>query len=230
MISRPTTRNGQPFGLNSLSALRQTYRLQGTERFVEELHFLPPDLIQETADERKEGEASHPFSLCPPRKCFPEPRLGASSIADLPRVMGTMIVDSGRRSFPDKSRASTKSPRHFPAHYRHPERIGAHRDRREKQLPCSYILHPPHPLGQRPVGEVEPPMAWGSPSGDRGLEMYKCHVLSPSRTTASKHLQRVPVDRENASMRPFDLWSVVERVLRRRGGAVVLSVVGRDQP
>jgi len=113
----------------------------GPERLVEELHFLFLDLAcsRGTTDKRKGGEFSHPFSLCPPRKCFPEPRLGTSSIADLPRAMGTIIFDSSRRSFPDKSRASTKSPRHLPAHYRHPERIGAYRDRREKQRLCSHI-------------------------------------------------------------------------------------------
>jgi len=141
----------------------------GPERLIEELHFLFLDLAYSRDNRREGGEVSHPFSLCPPRKCFPEPRLSTSSIADLPRAMGTMIVDSGRRSFPAKSRANTKSPRHVPAHYIHPERVGAHRDQRENQLPCSHIQHPTCPLGQRPVGEVEPPMAWESPSGDRGL-------------------------------------------------------------
>ena len=155
------------FSISSSSVVSATE----PERPVEELHFLFLDLAcsRGAADERKGGEVPHPFSLCPPRKCFPEPRPGASLITDLPRVMGTMVVDSGRRSFPDKSRANIKFPRYFPAHYRHPERVGAHRDRRENQLPCSHIQRPPRPLGQRPVGEVEPSMAWESPSGDREL-------------------------------------------------------------
>ena len=161
MISRLTTSNRQLFGLNSLSALHRSYRLRSLGDPSRSCIFCFLIWLAQG------GEVPHPFSFCPPRKCFPEPRLGPSLITDLPRVMGTMIVDSGRRSFPDKSRARIKSPRHFPAHYRHPERIGAHRDRREKQLPCSHIQRPPRPLGQRQVSEVEPPIAWGSP--DRGL-------------------------------------------------------------
>jgi len=133
----------------------------GPERLIEELHFLLLDLAcsRDAADEREGGEISHPFSLCPPRKCFPESRLGTSSIVDLPRAMGTMIVDLGRRSFPDKLRANITSPRYLPAHHRHPERIWAHCDHRKKQLSCSHIQRPPHPLGRRHVGEVEPPIA-----------------------------------------------------------------------
>ena len=60
----PTTGNGRLVGLNSLSAPHQTYWLRGPSN--------------------SSTRSCIFFSLCPPRKCFPEPRLGTSSISSRP--------------------------------------------------------------------------------------------------------------------------------------------------
>jgi len=107
--------------------------------------------------------------------------------ADLPRVTGTMIIGSDRRSFPDKSRVSTKSLRHFlqiPI-----ERTETHRDRREKQRPCAHIQCPRPPLGQGQLVKSSP--RWHG--GRRvGIEDYRDTQASPSRVTLSWYGLKAP--------------------------------------
>ena len=110
-------------------------------------------------------------------------------IADLPRVTSTMIIGSGRCSFPDKSRASTKSLRHFPDHYRHLKRTEAHRDHREKQRLCFHIQCSRRPLGQGQL--VKPSPRWHG--GRRAvIEDYRDTQVSPSFTLSCHGLKAPP--------------------------------------
>ena len=103
---------------------------------------------------RNEGRRRLPSLLgCVRTERVPSNKIWTHSLtANLPRVTSTIIIGFGRCSFPDEPRASTKSLRHFPDHYRHLERTEAHRDRREKQrlYYTSVTLTFPHPLVLRP--------------------------------------------------------------------------------
>ena len=108
---------------------------------------------------------------------------------DLPRVTSTIIIGSGRCSFPEKSRAGTKSLHHFPDHYRHLERTKTHRDCREKQRLCSHIQYHHRPLRQGQLVKSSP--RWHG-SRRAGIEDYREAQVSLSLTPSCYSLKSPP--------------------------------------